>query len=176
MVKSLRSTGSSARVARVLEIGDRPAEVRRVGEDGKRSGTAGFVRLGRRARSRSGASSPFDGDRRLISAITATRPSARRNAAREGSSRRGLEGVATQQVTGLRLPEHRHFVAFGREDLVENGHSERDSTAAPALNPRFSQRFDAAVHFVVAEPHDHVGRRFDLAPHHRECLRPRRCS
>ena len=144
IVKSLRSTGSSVTVSRAAcRSATVPPKYGASVSTDSAAAPPRLVRLGGRAADRGRArASPFDGDRRLISAITATCPSARRNAARERARRRRVERAAPQQVAGLRLPQHRDLVALRREDLVEDAHAARVyGWAAPA--DRGSQRLDA---------------------------------
>ena len=61
--------------ARRREVGRRPAEELPVGEHREGGRAAVLVGAGQLSGSRSGWSGPFDGDRRLTSAMTASRPS-----------------------------------------------------------------------------------------------------
>ena len=127
MVKSLRSTGQRD-APRARPGGRRPCR-RSTGASVSTLSAAAppaLVLLGAcAAGSRSGARSPFDGDRRLISAITASVAVGAPERAGEVAGRRRVERGLAEQVPGLRPVQHRDLVALRREDLVEDRHSDR---------------------------------------------------
>ena len=123
-MKSLRSTGSSVALARGLQVGDRAAEERRVGEHRQRRRAAALVGLGRHRRIEVGREVALRRRRRLISrdhrdvpvgAAQRAREVAR-SAARRARVRRSRSRVCgwCSTVTSSR---------FVREDLVEDAHS-----------------------------------------------------
>ena len=97
MVKSLRSTGSSHASRAAWRSATEPPKYGASVSTLSAVAPPAAYSPASAAASRSGARSPFDGERRLISATRPGWPSARRSAAAKSRGRRRVERLAAQQ-------------------------------------------------------------------------------